>query len=331
MSRRPFIPVLAAVLAALALGVAACGGGSDNTGSASSSTPPTTTAQAAAIKHNDANAQTTLTVGSKNFTEQKVLGEIYAQAFQAAGYTVKKALNLGDEKTALKAVKTNQISGYPEYTGTALLSFLKVPAKDIPKDEGQAYQQVKAGMAKQGIEAFPPTPFTSSNEVGLLKKKADELGVTKISDLQDKSQDLNLYGSPECRQRVDCLVGLQDVYGLQFKSFNPVDIGLRYTVLDKGQADASIVFTSDAQLAANPDKYVLLEDDKGIFPSGNVIWVTDQSTVQKAGPDYLGTIEKVQQGLTLPVMQELNSRVDIDQQDPADVATQYLKEDGYIQ
>ena len=125
---------------------------------ASSSTPSTSAAQAAAIKHNDANAKTTLTVGSKNFTEQKVLGEIYAQAFQAAGYKVKKALNLGDEKTALKAVKTDQISGYPEYTGTALLSFLKVPAKDIPTDENEAYEQVKAGLAKQGIEAFPPTP-----------------------------------------------------------------------------------------------------------------------------------------------------------------------------
>jgi len=103
------------------------------------------------------------------------------------------------------------------------------------------------------------------------------------------------------------------------------------TVLDKGQADASIVFTSDAQLSANPDKYVLLQDDKGIFPSGNVIWVTDQSTVQKAGPDYQATIQKVQKGLTLPVIQELNARVDIDKQDPAAVATEYLKEDGYIQ
>jgi hypothetical protein len=111
---------------------------------------------ATAIKHNDANAKTTLTVGSKNFTEQKVLGEIYAQAFEAAGYTVKKALNLGDEKTALKAVKTDQISGYPEYTGTALLSFLKVPAKDIPTDERQAFDQVKTGLAKQGIEASRP-------------------------------------------------------------------------------------------------------------------------------------------------------------------------------
>ena len=106
----------------------------------------------------------------------------------------------------------------------------------------------------------------------------------KISDLSGKSQDLTLYGSPECRQRVDCLVGLEDVYGLQFKSFNPVDIGLRYTVLDQGQADLSIVFTSDAQLSANPDKYTLLEDDKGIFPAGNPILVTDQKTVDEPGP-----------------------------------------------
>jgi osmoprotectant transport system substrate-binding protein len=163
MSRRRFIPAFAAVLA-LALGVAACGGDDNGgDGAASSSTQSTSAAEPAAIKHNDANAKTTLTVGSKNFTEQKVLGEIYAQAFEAAGYTVKKALNLGDEKTALKGVKTDQISGYPEYTGTALLSFLKVPAKDIPTDENEAYQQVKDGLAKDGIEAFTPTPFTSSN------------------------------------------------------------------------------------------------------------------------------------------------------------------------
>ncbi len=116
-----------------------------------------------------------------------MLGEIYAQAFSAAGYNVKTALNLGDEQTALKALKGGQISGYPEYTGTALLSFLKVPADKLPNDEGEAYDKVKSGMAKEGIEAFPPTPFTSSNEVGLTKKKATQLGVTKISDLKPKA------------------------------------------------------------------------------------------------------------------------------------------------
>jgi osmoprotectant transport system substrate-binding protein len=324
MSRRRFIPALAAVLA-LAFGVAACGGDDNESGgSASSSTPSTSTEQAAAIKHNDANAKTTITVGSKNFTEQKVLGEIYAQAFQAAGYSVKTALNLGDEKTALKAVNTNQISGYPEYTGTALLSFLKVPAKDIPTDENEAYQQVKSGMAKDGIEAFPPTPFTSSNEVGLLKKKADELGVTKISDLKDKAGQLTLYGSPECRTRLDCLLGLEQVYGLKFKKFTPVDIDQRHEVLTSGQADLSIVFTTDPQIKRNDE--VLLEDDKGMFPPYNSTFLMKKSVADAAGPDLAATIGAVNKNLTADVMQELNARVDLDKDTPEQAAQAYLKQ-----
>jgi osmoprotectant transport system substrate-binding protein len=325
MSRRRFIPALAAALA-LALGVAACG--SDNNsgggGAATSSTGSTSAAESTAIKHNDANAKTTLTVGSKNFTEQKVLGEVYAQAFQAAGYTVKKALNLGDEKTALKAVKTDQISGYPEYTGTALLSFLKVPAKDIPTDESEAYDRVKAGLAKQGIEAFPPTPFTSSNEVGLLKKKATELGVRKISDLKAKAGQLTLYGSPECRTRLDCLLGLEKVYGLKFKKFVPVDIDQRHEVLTSGQADVSIVFTTDPQIKRNDE--VLLEDDKGMFPPYNSTFLMKKSTADKAGPDLAATIEAVNKGLTADVMQELNARVDLDKDTPEQAAQAYLKQ-----
>jgi glycine betaine/choline ABC-type transport system substrate-binding protein len=308
----------------IALGIAACGGGDDDNDTGTSGGN-----SANLIKSNPANNGIQLTVGSKNFTEEFILGNIYAQALQAAGYDVSTNLNLGSEVIAYKALQDGEISGYPEYTSTLLQSIFG--KETVPADAQAAYAEAKQELEPKGQTAFPPTPFADANALGMLTSKADELGVTKISELQGKSQDLTLYGSPECRQRADCLVGLQDVYGLQFKSFNPVDIGLRYTVLDKGQADASIVFTSDAQLFANPDKYTLLEDDKGIFPAGNPIWVTDQSTVQKAGPDYMATIVKVQQGLTNPVMQELNARVDIDKQEPAAVATEYLKEDGYIQ
>jgi len=308
----------------IALGIAACGGGDDNndTGTSGSNS-------ANLIKSNPANNGIQLTVGSKNFTEEFILGNIYAQALQAAGYDVKTNLNLGSEVIAYKALQDGEISGYPEYTSTLLQSIFG--KEKVPADAQAAYAEAKQELEPKGETAFPPTPFADANAFGMLTSKADELGVTKISDLQGKSQDLTLYGSPECRERADCLVGLQDVYGLQFKSFHPVDIGLRYTVLDKGQADASIVFTSDAQLFANPDKYTLLEDDKGIFPAGNPIWVTDQSTVQKAGPDYMATIVKVQQGLTNPVMQELNARVDIDKQEPAAVAHEYLKSAGLVQ
>ena len=322
MSTRRIIPALAAVLA-LALGAAACGSDDDEGGS-SSATQSTTSAQSAAITKNDANAKTTLTVGSKNFTEQKVLGEVYAQAFRAAGYTVKTALNLGDEKTALAALKSGQISGYPEYTGTALLSFLKVPAKDIPTDEGQAYEQVKAGLAKQGVEAFPPTPFTSSNEVGLLKKKADALGVTKISDLKPKAGQLTLYGSPECRTRLDCKLGLEKVYGLKFKKFVPVDVDQRHQVLTSGQADVSIVFTTDPQIKRNDE--VLLEDDKGMFPPYNSTFLMKKSVADAAGPDLAKTIDLVNKNLTADVMQELNARVDLDKDTPEQAAQAYLKQ-----
>ena len=130
---------------------------------------------------------------------------------------------------------------------------------------------------------------------------------------------------------MDCLVGLQDGYGLEFAKFTPVDIEQRYPVLDDGQADLSIVFTTDGELA-NSDEYVILEDDQNVFPAGgNPAFVTDQATFDEAGPDYQETIESVQEGLTEEVMQELNARVDIDREQPTEVARQYLQEEGYIE
>jgi glycine betaine/choline ABC-type transport system substrate-binding protein len=271
----------------------------------------------------------TVIVGSKNFTEEYILGEIYAQGLQAAGYDVSTKLNLGSETIAKKAIQDGQISGYPEYTSTALGSFFQVPANKIPSDAQQAYTQAKADLAKEGLVAYPPTPFADSNAVGTLTSTAQKLGLKTISDLKGKSQNMVLAGSPECRERIDCLAGLEKNYGLQFKSFKPVDIGLRYTVLDKGDADLSILFTSDAQLA-NSNKYTILEDDKGLIPSGNVIFIASKKVADQAGPDFGATIQKVQGNLTLPVIQELNSRVDIDKQEPSKVAHEYLVQSGYI-
>jgi len=317
--------LFAALLAlVLVLVVAACGSSSDNNSTSTSGK------SAGAIVSNPKNGKVTLTIGSKNFTEQIVLGEIYSQALQAAGYKVDKKLDLGSETVALQALKSGQISGYPEYASTALTSFFGKQPEQVPSDPQQAYNDANAEFQKEGLTAFPPTPFASANAVGTLKSTAQKLGLKDISDLKGKSQNLTLYGSPECRQRIDCLLGLQQNYGLKFKSFTPVDIGLRYTVLDKGQADLSILFTTDAQLAADKDKYVILNDDKHVFPAGNVIFVTDKKVAQKAGPDYEKTITQVQSGLTTKVMQELDARVDIDHQQASDVAQQYLKAAGYI-
>jgi osmoprotectant transport system substrate-binding protein len=319
---RAFLAALFALI--LVLGLAACGSSSNNSSSSSGG------GGGSKIVSNPQNKNVKLTIGSKNFTEQIVLGEIYSQALQAAGYNVKKDLNLGSETVALQALKSGSISGYPEYASTALTSFFKADPETVPGDPQKEYQQANADFQKEGLVAFPPTPFASANAVGTLKTTADKLGLKDISDLTGKSQNLTLYGSPECRQRIDCLLGLEKYYGLKFKSFTPVDIGLRYTVLDKGQADLSILFTTDAQLAPPQHKYVILNDDKHVLPAGNVIFVTDPATVKKAGPDYEKTITEVQSGLTTKVMQELDARVDIDHEQPSQAAQQYLKSSGYI-
>ena len=323
MRRKVALPLIA-LLAALACAVlvAACGDDSSDSNTTSGG-------DGNLIQSNAANGDVTITVGSKNFTEEFILGEINAQALQAAGYKVKKDLNLGDAQIAFKALKAGNIDGYPEYTSTALTEFFGVDAADIPGDPQQAVDQAQSDFSKEGLRAFAPSPFNSANAVGMLKKRADQLGVKNVSDLEGKSQNLTLYGSPECRQRVDCLVGLEDDYGLKFKKFTPIDIGLRYEVLDKGQADLSIIFTTDAQLSTRQD-VVTLVDDKKVFPPGNVTFVARQATVDKAGPDMQKTIETVQQGLTEKVMRELNARVDVDRETPKQVAAEYLRESGYI-
>jgi osmoprotectant transport system substrate-binding protein len=308
----------------LSLGISACGSGNDTTGES--------TAEAeggGAIVSNPENGKVSLTIGSKNFPESEITGEIYAQALEAAGYKVKTDLSLGSETIALKSLKQGEVSGYPEYTSTALESLFGLEPEEVPPDAQGAYEKAKAEFEKEGLTAFPPTPFSSANAVGTLKKTAEELGLKTISDLEGQSEELSLYGSPECRQRSDCLAGLEKFYGLKFKSFHPVDIGLRYTVLEKGQADLSILFTTDPQLSAEADKFVILEDDKKVFPAGNVIFVTTQDVAKEAGPDYEGTIVAVQKGLTLPVMQELNARVELEKESAKQAAAEYLAEAGY--
>jgi glycine betaine/choline ABC-type transport system substrate-binding protein len=325
MKRLSAFALLIAVLV-----LAACGSDDDNSSTSSSGGGDTSSSSADSktITKDAANAGKTVTIGSKNFTEEFILGQIYAQALKAAGYTVKTELNLGSEQIALKAVKSGQVDAYPEYTGTALTSFFKLKSEDVPKDEQKAYVLARTGFAKQGLTALAPTPFTDSNGVGMLKQTADKLGVSSISDLKDKASTLRFSGTPECPQRPDCLLGLKDVYGLKFKKVIPVDPALRYSVLEKKKADVGIVFTTDGQLAQG--KVKLIEDDMHMFPPYNVTLVFKKDALDKLGASARKTIALVQQGLTTEAMQELNSRVDIDKQTPAAVAKAYLTESGYI-
>lgn len=326
------LAMLAAALS-LAVGISACGGGSSSSSSESTESEEAVTpeegAAAGAIESNPANEKISLTIGSKNFPEQEILGEIYTQALSAAGYKAKSDLSLGSETVALKTLKAGKISGYPEYASTALTAFFGLEPEEVPSGATAAWEKSNEEFEKEGLTAFKPTPFASANAVGLLKSTAEKYHLKTISDLEGVSEKLSIYGSPECEERIDCLAGLEKYYGLKFKEFKPVDIELRYTVLEKGQADLSILFTTDPQLSAEKEKFVILEDDKHVFPAGNVIFVTSKKVSEEAGPDYQKTIEQVQEGLTLPVMQELDARVELERQSPAEAASAYLEAAGY--
>lgn len=328
--------VIALLAIGLTFGLAACGDddSSDGGTSSSGSAAATTTTPATDSKVIQANAENgskpTITIGSKNFTENFILGEIYAQALQAAGYKVKKQLNLGSEQIALKAVKSGSVDAYPEYTGTVVTSFCKIKDADVSHDPDEVYTQAKDCMAKEGITALKQSPFTNSNGFAVTQETAKKLGnITKLSDLEGKAQDLRVSGPPECQQREDCLLGLEKVYGLKFKKFVSIDIAKRHEVIKNGQTDVGEVFTTDGQIKA--DNLVLLKDDKQLFPPYNSTLLAKTSAVDAAGPDFTKTVDAVTAGLTLPVMQELNSRVDLDKEKAATVASEYLKEAGYIQ
>ena len=298
------------------------------TGCGADADAPDTTLGATTITRDAGNARTKLVIGSKNFTEQRVLGEVYAEGLRAAGYRVATKLDLGDQDSALRALRAGRVDGYPEYTGTALVAFFGVRAKAVPHDPRAAYERARRAFAAQGLVALAPTPFTDSNEVAVTQATARRHRLTRISDLARVAWRLTLYGSPECRRRADCLIGLEQVYGLRFKRFVAIDVGRRHDVLQDGRADVSIVFTTDPQIRRGHE--VLLKDDRGMFPPYNSTLVLRRSVVDRAGPDLERTIRLVNSQLTAPNMQELNARVDLDRRSARAVAHEFLRQTGLV-
>jgi glycine betaine/choline ABC-type transport system substrate-binding protein len=326
------IRALLAILAVLALAIGAVACGDDDDAGDSGGTPAATTdtgseSGGTEIKRDDANASKTITIGSKNFPEQYILGEIYAQGLEAAGFTVKKELDLGSEQVAFKALKDGKIDAYPEYTGTALTSFYKVKTDDVPRDPQESYDQLAEDVKKDKITAFPQTPFQNTYKITATKETAEKIGNPKtISELAEKAgSKMSISGFPECRQRTDCLLGLKNVYQWTPKFVSSQG---QYTDLDEGQSDFTFGFSTDGALST--DKYVTFEDDKQLFPPYYVTLLTRDEAVEKMGDAGRQVIEQLQEPLTEEVMQELNSRVAIDKQEPEKVAGDYLKESGLV-
>ena len=324
-SMRLILAALAALM--LALGAVACG--SDDDESDSGGDTGGSAASGKLIEKDPANSGKSITVGSKNFDEQFILGEIYSQALEAAGFKVDKKLNLGSEQIAYKALKSGQVDAYPEYTGTSLSSFFGLKTDEVPKDPDEAYEMAKAEYAKQDITALPRTQFENTYRIATTTDKQKELlkGAKTVSEVAalPNASELSIAGFPECRQRTDCLLGLKQVYNWtpEFVS----DEG-KYEPIDKDRADLGFVFSTDGEL--NTGKYAIIEDDKSLFPPYNISFGIRNDALEKIGTKGEEIILAVQEPLTEAVMQELNSRASIDKEEPEAVAADYLREEGFI-
>jgi osmoprotectant transport system substrate-binding protein len=320
---------LAAVLAAaLTPALAACGGSSKSNSTSKTSAPATTAATSGsptAASSGPGVGKPPVTIGDKNFTEEYILGALYAQALAAKGYHVTVKGNIGSSEITWKALSSGQIDMYPEYTGTLLTAIAN--DNKPPTSAKQTYDLAQAYVKKHGFVLLDQTPFYDSDALAATKGFASKNGLRSIPDLKKMGHSLKLGGAPEFATRYAGLVGLKQVYGLN-PTFVPLAIGITYKAIDTGQVDVFDAFTTDAQLTTG--KYVLLSDPKRVFGFQNVAPVVKASVVQAEGPAFAATLNKVSSLLTLPAIQKMNAAVALDQQSPQAVARQFLQANGLV-
>jgi osmoprotectant transport system substrate-binding protein len=275
----------------------------------------------------------TITIGSKNFTEQYILGELYAQALEANGFNVEKKLDLGSEQIADKALQNGQIDMYPEYTGTALVATLdyKGNPADLKTPE-ETYQKAKELYAKRdpADTMLPPAPFNNSYGIFVRKEVAEQEGLETLADLAEASKDLTFVSYSEFQNRSDGYKNMQKNYpALDFKEIRIVNqLGLRYQGLQGGEGDVGVGFTTDGQLAS--DELVVMEDPKSIWPFYYPAPVV-RSVVLENNPKMEEVLNSVSKSLDVDTMRKLNGQVDLEQEDPEDVAKEFLEDKGLVE
>lgn len=267
----------------------------------------------------------TITVGSTNFGEQLILGEIYAQVLESAGYPVERAFNLGARAVVNPALKSGEIDLLVEYTGT-LLTFEGGTAST---DSEETYNALVEALAASDLVAAAYAPAQDKNGIVVTADFASERGVSTTSGLTAFNGELVFGGPPECPNRDFCLIGLTGVYGIDFAEFKPLDVGGPLTVaaLEGGEIDVALLFTSDGVIAAKG--FVLLEDDKNLQPAENIVPVLRQELVDAYGQDLIDLLDSVSAEITTAELSELNKRFGLDAEDADVLAKDWLAANGF--
>ena len=298
----------AAVAACLALLLAACGGGDD---ALEGGTQP--------------NEQSSVTVGSTNFSEQLILAQMYAAVLEKAGVDVTVRPNLGNREVVFPALEKGEIDLLPEYNGS-VLSFLNPDATETTSDEvNTALTPLLDG---KGLVALEPSPAEDKDGWAVTKETADKYGLAKVSDLKGNASQLVIGGPPELKTRPSGIPGLKKVYGIEdFKEFKALDAGgpLTTSALNKGDIDVGRVFTTQGAIAENG--WVLLEEDKPLEPAQNIVPIGRKDAMTDQVTQALNALAPK---ITTEELTKLNKLVDVDKQDPEKVANDWLTQQGLL-
>ncbi len=301
-----------AVLAIAAVLLTACSSSSSSSTGAGASTSTSSSSSPSAV-----GSGKSLTLGTKDFTEEFILGALYKLALEAKGYTVNYKPNIGATEVIDKALTSGQIDAYPEYTGESVATVAGINTN-----------LAKAFYAKRGQSMSDMTPFFDTDAIAVTKAYAAKYGLKTTADLK-KIPHFTLGARPEFEGREEGAVGMEKVYGIHNFTFKSLALGLQYQALDSGAVNAVNVFTTDPQLASG--KYTVLTDPKNIFGFQNIALVINTPKLdQLGGQAFLSIINQVNALLTTPAIIAMNKAVAVDKQQPADVAKAFLQANHII-
>ncbi len=273
-------------------------------------------------------------VGSTNYTEQFILAEMYDLLLQDAGYETELQHNLGGTFVIHEARNNGDVDVHVEYTGSGL-TILEEEVADY-RDEDTTpeemvdiiYDAVKEGYEEQWNAIWlDPIGINNTYALAMRSAHAEELGITKISDLEEHSSDLRLGASQEFLVREDGLPGIEELYGFEFQDTQGMDSGLMYAALDSEEVDVISAFATDGRIPALD--FVLLEDDKGFFPPYYAAPVVRGELLEQE-PDLEEVLNQLAGALDDTTMAELNYRVDDGGEEQREVARDWLETEGYI-
>jgi len=263
-----------------------------------------------------------IVVGSFNFPESMLLADIYAGALRAGGFRSSVEAEAGPREIIDPALAGGIVDIVPEYTGSALL-FFGVGSVPAGSREEQSHQALADVLLARGLIALTPAPGEDSNAIVVTEQTASRYGLHSLSDLGAVAGRLVFGGPPECPERPLCLLGLENVYGLRFRDFVPLDSGGPLTVqaLLAGEVDVGLVFTTDPAITA--EHLVVLADDRRLQPAENVIPVVRRAIAARYGPALENLIDRVSARLDTDVLRKLNRQV-ASGEDPSAVAARWL-------